>query len=105
MPQDVILQKNLFTLISPNEQKQIREIIGNLTVERPVKTFEHENISAKGIAHSYYSTIRAIYNANGEATEFQISSRDITELQQYYEKSQNLLEELQTPPERTRKPE
>jgi len=95
MPQDVILQKNLFTLISPNEQKQIREIIGTLSVERPVKTFEHENISAKGIAHSYYSTIRAIYNANGEATEFQISSRDITELQQYYEKSQNLLEELQ----------
>ena len=95
MPQEVILQKNLFTLISPNEQKQIREIIGTLSVERPVKTFEHENISAKGIAHSYYSTIRAIYNANGEATEFQISSRDITELQQYYEKSQNLLEELQ----------
>jgi PAS domain S-box-containing protein len=95
MPQDVILQKNLFTLISPNEQKQIREIIGNLTIDRPVKTFEHENISAKGIAHSYYSTIRAIYNTNGEATEFQISSRDITELQQYYEKSQNLLEELQ----------
>jgi PAS domain S-box-containing protein len=95
MPQDVILQENLFTLISLNEQKQIREIIGNLTIERPVKTFEHENISAKGIAHSYYSTIRAIYNANGEATEFQISSRDITELRQYYEKSQDLLEELQ----------
>ena len=95
MPQDVILQKNLSTLISPNEQVKIREIIGNLTLERPVKTFEHENISAKGIAHSYYSTIRAIYNANGEATEFQISSRDITELQQYYKKSQNLLEKLQ----------
>ncbi|HAX94088.1 MAG TPA: hypothetical protein DCY25_09145, partial [Bacteroidales bacterium] len=28
------------------------------------------------------------------ASEFQISSRDITELRQYYEKSQNLLEEL-----------
>jgi PAS domain S-box-containing protein len=95
MPQDVILQKNLFTLISPDEQKQIREIIGNLTIDRPVKTFEHENISAKGIVHTYYSTIRAIYNTNGEETEFQISSRDITELQQYYEKSQNLLEELQ----------
>ena len=96
MPQDVILQENLFSLISPEEQKQIREIISNLTIERPVKTFEHQNISSKGIAHSYYSTIRAIYNANGEATEFQISSRDITELQQYYEKSQDLLEELQS---------
>lgn len=95
MPQDVILQKNLFTVISQNEQKKIQEIIGNLNVERPVKTFEHENISSKGITHSYYSTIRAIYNADGEATEFQISSRDITELQQYYEKSQNLLDELQ----------
>jgi PAS domain S-box-containing protein len=93
--QEVILQKNLSTLISSNELKKIREIIGNLTIERPVKTFEHENVSAKGVIHSYYSTIRAIYNASGEATEFQISSRDITELQQYYEKSQNLLEELQ----------
>jgi len=94
MPQGMILQKNLLTLVTPDEQKQILEIIGNLSVERPVKTFEHEKISAKGITHSYYSTIRAIHNINGEASEFQISSRDITELRQYYEKSQNLLEEL-----------
>jgi PAS domain S-box-containing protein len=94
MPQDGILQKNLFTLLSPSEQK-IREIIGTLTVERPVSTFEHESVSARGIAHSYYTTIRAIYNANGEATEFQSSSRDITELKQYYKTSQHLLEELQ----------
>jgi PAS domain S-box-containing protein len=95
MPQDVILRKNLFALVSPSEQKQIREIIGSLTVERPVKTFEHENISAKGNVHSYHTTIRAIYDVKGEAAEFQLSSRDITELQQYYEKSQHLLEELQ----------
>ena len=95
MPQDVILQKNLFTVISPVEQKKIREIIGGLTVDRPVKTFEHECISATGMTHSYYTTIRAIYNMNTEPSEFQISSRDITELQQYYEKSQHLLEELQ----------
>jgi len=95
MPQDVILQKNLFTVISPVEQKKIREIIGDLTVDRPVKTFEHESMSATGMTHSYYTTIRAIYNVNSEPSEFQISSRDITELQQYYEKSQHLLEELQ----------
>jgi PAS domain S-box-containing protein len=95
IPQDVILQKNLFTLVSQSEQNKIREIIATLTVERPVKTFEHESVSAKGIAHSYYTTIRAIYNMNGEASEFQLSSRDITELQQYYETSQHLLEEQQ----------
>jgi PAS domain S-box-containing protein len=95
MPQEVLLQKNLFDMISPDEQVQIRKNLSNLTVERPVKTFEHKNISAKGIAHSYYSTIRAIHNTNGEATEYQISSRDITELRQYYETSQSLLEKLQ----------
>jgi PAS domain S-box-containing protein len=94
-PQSEILGKNLSGIISQNEQKKIREITGNLTPERPVKTFEHESISAKGVLHSYYTTIRAIYNTNNEVTEFQSSSRDITELQQYYEKSQHLLEELQ----------
>lgn len=92
---DEILGKNLLAIISPGEQKRIRDIIGNLTENRPVKTFEHESLSAKGSVHSYHSTIRAIYNPSGEPTEFQISSRDITELQQYYEKSQHLLEELQ----------
>jgi len=95
IPQDEILNKNLLTIISSGEQKRIREIIDTLTVKRPVKTFEHESPSIKGSAHSYHSTIRAIYNPAGEVTEFQISSRDITELQQYYEKSQHLLEELQ----------
>lgn len=95
IPQDEILGKNLLTIISSGEQKRIREIIDTLTVKRPVKTFEHESPSIKGSAHSYHSTIRAIYNPAGEITEFQISSRDITELQQYYEKSQHLLEELQ----------
>ncbi|MDD1683693.1 MAG: PAS domain S-box protein, partial [Methanoregula sp.] len=92
---DGILGKSLFALVSQNEQKKIREIISSLNPERPVKTFEHESISAKGVMHSYYTTIRAIYNPGGEAIEFQSSSRDITELQQYYEKSQHLLEELQ----------
>lgn len=96
LPKDMILEKNLFTLLSAEEQKKIREIIGNLTIERPVNTFEHESVSGKGSRHSYYTTIRSIYDVNGEATEFQMSSRDITELQEYYEKSQHLLEELQT---------
>jgi PAS domain S-box-containing protein len=95
MPKDVILGKSLFTLVSQNEQKKIREIVSSLTPERPMKTFEHKSISAKGITHSYYTTIRAIYNPNSEAIEFQSSSRDITELQQYYKKSQDLLEKLQ----------
>jgi PAS domain S-box-containing protein len=95
MPKDVILGKSLFTLVSQNEQKKIRDIVSSLTSERPMKTFEHKSISAKGITHSYYTTIRAIYNPNSEAIEFQSSSRDITELQQYYKKSQDLLEELQ----------
>jgi PAS domain S-box-containing protein len=94
-PQSEILGKNLFTIVTQNEKKKIREITGNLTPERPVKTFEHESVSAKGVLHTYYTTIRAIYNTNNEVTEFQSSSRDITELQQYYEKSQHLLEELQ----------
>lgn len=95
IPQNEVLDKSLLSVISPSEQKRIREIIGALTVTRPVKTFEHESISARGSVHSYHSTIRAIYNTAGEAIEFQISSRDITELQQYYEKSQHLLEEVQ----------
>ena len=95
IPQDEVLNRSLLTVISPSEQKRIREILDNLTVTHPVKTFEHESSSAKGGMHSYHSTMRAIYNAAGEAIEFQISSRDITELQQYYKKSQDLLEELQ----------
>jgi PAS domain S-box-containing protein len=94
-PQNEILAKTLFTIIFQKEQKKIREIISSLTPERPVKTFEHDSVSTKGITHSYHTTIRAIYNVNDEAIEYQSSSRDITELQQYYEKSQQLLEELQ----------
>jgi PAS domain S-box-containing protein len=92
---DSALTINLSTIFSSGEQKRIREIIDNLTLNHPVKTFEHENPSAKGSTHSYHSTIRAIYNSAGEATEYQMGSRDITELKQYYEKSQHLLEEIQ----------
>jgi PAS domain S-box-containing protein len=94
-PDGEILNKNLFSLACQTEQKKIQEIILSLTLDHPVKTFGHTSISPKGSTHSYHTTVRAIYNANGEATEFQLSSRDITELQQYYEKSQHLLDEVQ----------
>ncbi len=94
-PSDEILSSSLFALVSENEQKKIREIVNHLAPDHSVKTFEHESISVKGILHSYHTTIQGIYDANNELIEFQSSSRDITELQQYYEKSQLLLEELQ----------
>ena len=92
---DEVHDKKLLDIVSPDAHAIIQEIIGNLNIKRPVKTFEHESLSAKGSEHAYHSTIRAIFNPAGETTEFQISSRDITELRQYYEKSQHLLEELQ----------
>jgi len=94
-PEGDALNVSLLSFVSKNEQEQIREIIATLTPERPVKTFEHGSVSPKGTAHAYHTTIRAIYNAQREAIEFQSSSRDITELKQYYEQSQHLLEELQ----------
>jgi len=86
---------SLLALVSQNEQGMLRETVKSLTRDVPVKTFEHESVSSRGGAHTYYTTIRAIFNARGEVTEFQLSSRDITELKQYYEQLQHLLEELQ----------
>jgi len=94
-PEGEALNTSLLSLVSKNEQEQIREIMATLTQERPVKTFEHGSVSPKGTAHAYHTTIRAIYNTQKEAIEYQSSSRDITELKQYYEQSQHLLEELQ----------
>lgn len=89
------INQSLLSFISDSEQKKILEIIPTLSPDRPVITFEHEKISPKGTTHSHHTTIRAIFNTRGEATEYQSSSRDITELKQYYEQSQHLLEELQ----------
>lgn len=94
-PEEEILGQSLFILLSESEQQKIREIVSELTPDHPVKTFEHESISTKGILHSYHTTIQGIFDANNNLLEYQSSSRDITELQQYYEKSQLLLEELQ----------
>ena len=94
-PEGEILNESLSSFISQNELAKIRKIMASLTPEKPVKTFEHESVSPKGTTHAYYTTIRAIYNAKRETIEFQSSSRDITELKQYYEQSQHLLEELQ----------
>jgi PAS domain S-box-containing protein len=90
-----ILGKNLMDLIAITHRDTLRTTITQITPGIPVKTCELDFSSPIGNPYSYHVTARAIFNPNGEKSEFQISCRDITELKSYFERSQKLLQELQ----------
>jgi len=93
-PED-FLQKDFLSFIQEKSHESVKKILGELTLERPVWSFEHEISLSDLDIRWHHLSIRAIFNADGEKIEYQSSSRDITELKTYFEKSSKLLHDLQ----------
>jgi len=71
------------------------KIVSGLVSDHTVQTLEHEIVAPEGDTRWRHLTIRGIFNQNGEPIEYQSSSRDLTELKTYFERSHRLLGELQ----------
>lgn len=92
--EDVVLRNKILNFLTVKYQDLLPAQLAELTADHPSKTQRLELISPNGVLYYFHMTIRAIFNNNGEKTEFQVSCRDITELMAYFKRSQYLLEEL-----------
>jgi PAS domain S-box-containing protein len=90
-----LLDQGFLSFIPEKSQETTRAIIASLTPHNPVKTSEFEILGPDGVTHWHHMTIRGIFDEQGEITEFQSSSRDLTELRLYFDRSNVLLHELQ----------
>lgn len=89
------LKKDFLSFIPEKSHAIVEKIFNDVTLDRPVQSLELE-IALPGVdARWHHLSIRAIFNSQGEKIEYQSSSRDITELKIYFEKSIELLQELQ----------
>lgn len=93
--EEELINQSYLSLIPDKQQHKIKKIIGELTPEAPVRTFEEEITNADGDRRWYHATIRRLFNEAGKTLEYQSSWRDITELRLYFERSHALLQELQ----------
>ena len=93
-PED-LLNRDFMTLIPEKSHAILKKILADVTLERPVRSFEHEIALTEADLRWHHISIRAIFNEYGEKIEYQSSARDITELKIYFEKSVELLHELQ----------
>jgi len=91
-----LLDQSFLSRIPEKSQDTIRAIITSLTPHNPVKTSEYEISGPDGVIHWHHVTIRGIFDEQGEIIEFQSSSRDLTELKLYFDRSNVLLHELQS---------
>jgi len=90
-----IVGVNFLDFIPHKFHESLKSNIDQLNANYFVKNTELELVPPKGNACFFHATIRAIVNADGNITEFQIICRDITELRAYFERSQSLLKNLQ----------
>ena len=90
------LDQSFLSFIPEKSQETIRAIITSLTPHNPVKTSEYQILGPDGVIHWHHVTIRGIFDEQGEIIEFQSSSRDLTELKLYFDRSNALLHELQS---------
>ena len=90
-----ILNKDFMSFIPEKSHEIVKKILEEVTLERPVQ-YQDLEIALPGLdARWHHLSIRAIFNAEGKKIEYQSSSRDITKLKIYFEKSVKLLQELQ----------
>ncbi len=91
-----LLDQSYLSLIPEKSHDTIRAIIAALTPHNPVGTSDYEISGPDGVTHWHHVTIRGIFDEHGEMIEFQSSSRDLTELKLYFDRSNALLHELQS---------
>ena len=95
LPDEEILKKSLLDFIPEKYHSTLSATLRQMNRSTAVKTIELAMQSSSGIEYSYHVTIRAVVNAKDIPVEFQLSCRDITEMIDYFVRSQNLLLELQ----------
>ena len=73
-----LLGNNLFSIKTIKGNRNIEEILNQLSFENPVITNEYQ-LGANGKSRWQQWIIRALFNANNKIVEFQTTARDITE--------------------------
>jgi PAS domain S-box-containing protein len=73
-----LMERNLWSLISPEHGEEARELLGTITAEHPVATIEYEVVS-NGKQRWHQWTDRGFFDEAGRAIEFQAVGRDITD--------------------------
>ena len=78
-PAEELLGKSIFDLVPPRDRKKIRESFANMTVEKPVHSYEHRVLRPDGKLALNHWLDHAIFDDCGELREIQSIGRDITE--------------------------
>jgi PAS domain S-box-containing protein len=93
--EEELLNQSFISLFPEKMHEKVIKIVSGLFSDNPVQTLEHELVAPEGDTRWHHLTIRGIFNQNGVPIEYQSSSRDLTELKLYFERSHTLLGELQ----------
>gem|GEM_PF-1589714 len=89
------LDQSFVSFFPEKMHDKVKKIVNSLSTDQPVQTLEHEIVAPEGDTRWRHLTIRGIFNQIGEPIEYQSSSRDLTDLKTYFERSHRLLGELQ----------
>jgi PAS domain S-box-containing protein len=76
---DEIIGTRFIPRIPKEDKKRLEQHFASLTPMKPVATVEHRIIMPDGIVRWQAWSDRAIFNADGQATEYQSVGRDITD--------------------------
>ncbi|GAC1651156.1 MAG: hypothetical protein NVS4B8_25930 [Herpetosiphon sp.] len=77
-PRDDLLGRALYDLILPNDQPRVEHYFAAFSLEHTVATHERRTVNTDGTVQWIHWTIRALFNDEGNCTEFQSVGVDIT---------------------------
>ncbi|PWR70454.1 PAS domain S-box protein [Methanospirillum stamsii] len=75
-----VLGKNIRDLMQIQNFQKVEDFLRTLSVESPVRDMEREILAADGEKHWQLWTVRALFDEQGEPSEYQVSGKDITRL-------------------------
>jgi PAS domain S-box-containing protein len=94
LTQDEILGGSFHATTHPEDHASVRRHFASLTPEHPVATIEHRLIMPSGEVRWHQWTDLALFDSEGNVTEYQSVGRDITERISYQEDLKSLNLEL-----------
>ncbi|PWR72965.1 PAS domain S-box protein [Methanospirillum stamsii] len=75
-----VLGKNIRDLMQIQNFQNVEAFLRTLSIECPVRDIEREIVLANGEKHWQLWTVRALFDEQGEPSEYQVSGKDITRL-------------------------
>ncbi len=75
----MLLNSPYFSLVHPEDQEKVRQLLSCLSVDKPNNVLEHRVLDASGNIRWLQQNYQALFKSNGQFIEYQIVGRDITE--------------------------